>query len=232
MTFILTMILGFYVSFDYLTHNYSITELFLLFPFFDIAVLYGLTCVAIGLKWLLMGRFKETVQPLWSLYIWKSDLIERLHNAFIGHWVLEPLMGTPFAAFFLRLLGVKIGKRSYIETSNGYLEYDLVTIGDDVALNHDCVLQSHLFEDRVFKAGPIKIENNCTIGAASEVLYNTVMKQNSTLGSLSLLMKGEQLPMNSRWQGVPAQAVYDQNNWQVKSEALDVASNSFIIETE
>ena len=46
MTFILTMILGFYVSFDYLTHNYSITELFLLFPFFDIAVLYGLPFIS------------------------------------------------------------------------------------------------------------------------------------------------------------------------------------------
>ncbi len=51
----------------------------------------------------------------------------------------------------------------------------------------------------------IDIHDDCNIGANSAILYDTTMEKNSTLSSLSLLMKGERLPINTRWQGIPAQ---------------------------
>jgi hypothetical protein len=36
------------------------------------------------------------------------------------------------------------------------------------------------------------------------VLYDTLMEEGSSLGSLSLLMKGEVLPADTHWQGIPA----------------------------
>ena len=52
-------------------------------------------------------------------------------------------------------MGAKVGKRCYIDTTD-LTEHDLVTIGDDVALNDYAGLQTHLFEDRVMKVGAIR----------------------------------------------------------------------------
>jgi carbonic anhydrase/acetyltransferase-like protein (isoleucine patch superfamily) len=61
-----------------------------------------------------------------------------------------------------------------------------------------------LFEDRVMKMSHVHIGEGCNVGAESLVLYNTHMKAGSTLGGLSLLMKGEILPENTDWTGTPA----------------------------
>jgi len=117
--------------------------------------------------------------------------------------VLDALLGTPMLPWYLRLLGARIGRRVYTHTT-GLLEWDMVDIGDHVALNNDCVMQSHLFEDRVLKASGFRIGNDCTVGALSVVLYDSVMEDGAKLGPLSLLMKGERLPAGSAWSGIPA----------------------------
>jgi non-ribosomal peptide synthetase-like protein len=103
------------------------------------------------------------------------------------------------------LLGVKIGKRAFINAAHGILEYDLVRIGDDVAVNLNCTLLTHLFEDRIYKTGPLLIEEGCCIGSSSTLIYDSIMGKYSSLGSLSLLMKGEHLPENSHWEGIPSE---------------------------
>jgi non-ribosomal peptide synthetase-like protein len=104
----------------------------------------------------------------------------------------------------LRLLGAKIGRRVYVETTD-FTEFDLIRIGDEAALNADCTIQTHLFEDRVMKMSNINIGPRASVGAGSLVLYDTVMGEGAALGDLSLLMKGESLPARSHWEGIPAQ---------------------------
>ncbi|MCX6910896.1 MAG: peptide synthetase, partial [Verrucomicrobia bacterium] len=86
-------------------------------------------------------------------------------------------------------------------------EFDVVTIGDDAALNSDCGPQTHLFEDRVMKVSNISIGARCTVGGGSIVLYDATMEEDSSLGELSLLMKGETLPAGTSWHGSPARPV-------------------------
>ncbi len=88
--------------------------------------------------------------------------------------------------------------------TTGFLEFDLVEVGDRVALNEDCVLQTHLFEDRVLKASGLRIGPDCTVGACAVVLYESEMEAGARLGALSLLMKGETLPADTAWIGIPA----------------------------
>ena len=40
------------------------------------------------------------------------------------------MAGTPLAPWFFRALGVRIGRRVYLETTE-FTEYDLVSVGDD-----------------------------------------------------------------------------------------------------
>jgi non-ribosomal peptide synthetase-like protein len=113
------------------------------------------------------------------------------------------LSGTPFLSWYLRLLGARIGRRVYLETTD-FSEFDLARIGDEAALNADCTVQTHLFEDRIMKMSHVDIGPGCSVGTGSLVLYDTRMDPGSNLGALSLLMKGEVLPAGTAWAGSPA----------------------------
>lgn len=197
-------LVGLFCAFDLVTQHVNLINAILLFP---AAALFSSSLIGmaiIGFKWLFIGKLKESAKPVWSRFIWKYDIFVHLFNSFLGPMILFPFLGTPFAAPFLRALGAKIGKRVFINTLE-FTETDLTEIGDDVALNSECIIQTHLYEDRIFKMSRIHIDDQCNIGTGSIVLYNTVMEKGSSLGSLSLLMKGEILPHHSYWVGIPAQ---------------------------
>ena len=78
-----------------------------------------------------------------------------------------------------------------------------MSVGDRAILNKDCILQTHLFEDRVMKGACVRIGSDCEIGTQSIVLYDTEMKDGARLAALSLLMKGEVLPAGPVWVGSP-----------------------------
>ena len=122
--------------------------------------------------------------------------------------VLEALQCTPFLPWYLRMLGARIGRRAYLHTT-GFLEWDLTEIGDRAVLNDDCVVQTHLFEDRVLKASTLRVGPDCTLGTCSVVLYDSEMEAGAKLDSLSLLMKGERLPAGTAWAGLPARPCFD-----------------------
>ena len=164
------------------------------------AAVIGMVALA---KWCIMGRFRPFVHPLWSLFVWRLELVNALYEFLATPLMLAALRGTPFLPWYLRLLGVHIGRRVYLSTT-GFLEFDLVEIGDGVALNDDCVMQTHLFEDRMLKASPLHVGPDAEVGAYSVVLYDSVMEEGARLDALSLLMKGETLPAGTAWRGIPA----------------------------
>ena len=148
------------------------------------------------------------MKPLWSKYVWLNEVVNALYEM-VGSAALMPLLGTPFIAVFLRLMGCKIGRWVFLETTL-LSEFDLIRIGDRASLNLGCTIQPHLFEDRVMKSDSIAIGAGCSVGNMAVVLYGTEMQSGSTLGSLSVLMKGEVLPALSRWAGIPTQPVREQ----------------------
>jgi non-ribosomal peptide synthetase-like protein len=178
-------------------------RLLLLFPMLYVLTGLGATLLTAACKWLLMGRYRPCERPLWSVFVWKTELVTSLRESLADLYLLDVLKGTPFLALCFRLFGTKVGRRVYLETTD-LTEYDLVTIGDDAALNRDCTIQTHLFEDRVMKMSTIEVGARCSVGAVSLVLYDTSMEGGASLGSLSLLMKGEMLPGGSAWEGIPA----------------------------
>ncbi|HLH55668.1 MAG TPA: peptide synthetase, partial [Verrucomicrobiae bacterium] len=182
---------------------FSLGKTLLFFPILYLGC--GLAAVAFTAlaKWILVGRYTPGERPLWSTFVWRNELINALHEHLAAPFLAGALAGTPFMSWYLRLLGAKIGRRVYIETTD-FSEFDLVKIGDEAALNADCTIQTHLFEDRVMKMSNLEIASRCSVGAHALVLYDTRMRPGSTLGQLSLLMKGEVLPPGTSWAGIPA----------------------------
>ena len=181
---------------------------FLWFPFCYFLFTALSTFFVIGLKWLVVGRYSSGTIPLWSSFIWRTELITGLYEAIIVPGFLFFLLGTPFAPMLLRLLGMKIGRNVYIETTD-FTEFDLITIEDNVILDRDSTLQTHLFEDRVMKLGKLHLYPRAQVGSWGMILYDTVLEQDVLIQPMSLVMKGEKLPPATTWQGIPVTRTYN-----------------------
>ena len=186
-----------------LRDNYSLWQTLALFPLLYASCAIVAASISIALKWALVWRYRPGECPLWSTFVWRNELLNALHEHFAGPFVVDALTGTPFICWYFRLLGARIGRRVYMETSD-LSEFDLVTIGDEAAINSDATLQTHLFEDRVMKMSTITLGRGISVGSVSLVLYDSEIQQGASLGASSLLMKGETLPENSHWEGIPA----------------------------
>ncbi|MDP3558768.1 MAG: amino acid adenylation domain-containing protein [Legionellaceae bacterium] len=226
-TFTLVGLLNMLYGFKILSNNYSLTTTFCLFPIVEILVTMSLVSIVVMLKWLILGRLKPTSKPIWNAFIWKNDVIKYLHTYYIDPNFVDIILGTPFVATLFRCFGAKIGKRVFIDSSD-FGECDLITIGDDVCINYQAVIQTHLYEDRIFKMSTININSGCNIGVASIVLYSTVMEKNSTLGDFSLLMKGERLLEHTNWQGIPAQHMSAHTHQQPRPEQLESPDDALV----
>ena len=168
---------------------------------------FGLVLATIGtvivFKSIIVGAFKPIVKPLWSPYVWFNEVVNALYEAVYTPCV-SIFCGTPFLKYFMGGMGVKIGKRVYID-SLLFSEFDLADIGDYAALNTGSTIQTHLFEDRIMKSSYLKIGTGASIGNMSVVLYDTNIQEGAIIDPLSLVMKGETIPAHTRWQGIPVQ---------------------------
>jgi non-ribosomal peptide synthetase-like protein len=158
------------------------------------------------LKWAVVGRYRPRVRPLWSGFVRRTEFVTGIYEAAAVPALLTFLTGTPVLGPALRLFGTRVGRRTLVDTT--YLtEFDLVTIGDDVSVGANASLQTHLFEDRVMKMDRITLRPRASIGDKAVVLYGSVVEEDATLAALSLVMKGEMLPKETTWCGIPAQKV-------------------------
>ena len=182
-------------------------EIVLLFPFYFL-LLFSIPCflVSLILKWVFVGKYKTEQLPMWSNKVWRSEAVTSIYESLAVPFLLSLLRGTIWLPFFLRFLGVKIGKRVYLDTTD-FTEFDMIRVGKDSALNEDSGPQTHLFEDRVMKIGSIDIGERCSIGAVSIILYDTKIEDEVSVNALSLVMKGEMLKNQTQWAGSPVQRI-------------------------
>ncbi|MEO6831609.1 MAG: Pls/PosA family non-ribosomal peptide synthetase, partial [Chitinophagaceae bacterium] len=157
------------------------------------------------LKWVFVGKYRAANFPMWSWNVWRSEAITSTYEALAVPFFLGFLTGTAWLPIVLRLMGVKTGKRIFMNTTD-ITEYDMVTIGDECQLNESCGPQTHLFEDRVMKIGAVNIGARTTIGTRSIILYDSEVGDDVKLEPLSLVMKGERLPAGTCWTGSPVRS--------------------------
>ena len=170
--------------------------------------LFGLASFLLvaALKWLLLGRYRPHAAPMWTPFVWTSEAVTNLYESLAVPNLLDLLRGTPMLPWALRLLGVRIGKKVWLNTTD-FTEFDCVRIGDGAELNAWSGPQTHLFEDRVMKIGRVEIGARVTVGARSTILYDTQVGDDVRLGPLTLVAKGERLPAATAWEGSPAAPV-------------------------
>ena len=82
-------------------------------------------------------------------------------------------------------------------------EADLVTLGDGATVNRGCVLQTHLFHDRIMSMDTVTLEDGATLGPNGVILPAASIGRAATVGPGSLVLRGEAVPRGTRWTGNP-----------------------------
>ncbi len=154
-------------------------------------------------KWLLMGVYKPTMQPMWSFWAMRTEAVAVLYGGLVGKASSEFMRGTPFLPWVLRLYGTKIGKGVWMDLTD-ITEFDCVKIGDYSTLNLMSCLQTHLYEDRIMKVGRVEVGKGVNVGWAATVLYDSKVGDYAQIAPLSVIMKGEDIPAHTAWAGAPA----------------------------
>ncbi|MFD9466287.1 Pls/PosA family non-ribosomal peptide synthetase [Streptomyces sp. NPDC060027] len=161
--------------------------------------------VSVVAKWLLVGRHRAGEHPLWSGFVWRNELADTFVEVVAVPWLAGSVPGTPLMTAWLRGLGARIGRGTWVE-SYWLPETDLVTLGDAATVNRGCVLQTHLFHDRILRTDTVVLREGATLGPGGIVLPGSTVGARSTLGPASLVMAAESVPDDTRWLGNPIEA--------------------------
>ncbi|WP_064745117.1 Pls/PosA family non-ribosomal peptide synthetase [Pseudonocardia acaciae] len=172
-------------------------------------VLVAAGAVALALttavKWLLVGRFRVGEHPLWSSFVWRNELFDVFYEQLAMPWLGRSLIGTPLLNAWLRTLGARIGAGVWCD-SHWLPETDLVHLDAGATVNRGCVLQTHLFHDRLMRIAEVHLGVGATLGPHAIVLPGATIGAGTAIGGGSLVMRGERVPAQSRWLGNPISA--------------------------
>ncbi len=163
------------------------------------AVAAGITTVA---KWTFVGRIRVGEHPLWSSFVWRTEVSDTFVEMLAAPWFAQSAAGTPALNVWLRSLGAHIGRGVWCDTY-WLPEADLATLGDGSTVNRGCVVQTHLFHDRIMSMDTVTLDAGATLGPHSVILPAARIREHTTVGPASLVMRGELVPVGSRWSGNP-----------------------------
>ncbi|MEO6793754.1 MAG: Pls/PosA family non-ribosomal peptide synthetase [Mycobacterium sp.] len=157
---------------------------------------------AVMAKWLIVGRIPATQRPLWSSFVWRNEVSDTFVETVAAPWFARAATGTPVMNLWLRALGATIGRGVWCETY-WLPEADLVTLGPGATVNRGCVVQTHLFHDRIMQMDTVTLEAGATLGPNCVALPAARLGAGATVGPASLVMRGDEVPKATRWQGNP-----------------------------
>ena len=157
---------------------------------------------AVIAKWLVVGRIRVSEHTLWSSFVWRNEVSDTFVETVAAPWFARAASGTPVMNMWLRALGAKIGRGVWCETY-WLPEADLVTLGDASTVNRGCVVQTHLFHDRIMRMDTVVLEAGATLGTHCVALPASRIGAGATIGPASLVMRGDEVPASTRWQGNP-----------------------------
>ncbi|MDO5076858.1 Pls/PosA family non-ribosomal peptide synthetase [Corynebacterium sp.] len=158
--------------------------------------------ITICVKWCCVGRIQAGEHPLWSRFVWLNELQDSFVEGLAAPWFSNHNLGTGALNWFLRGLGARIGAGAWVQ-SYWLPEADLCTIADAATVGPGCVVQTHLFQDRVMSLDTVTLAQGATLGPHSVALPASEIGQAATIGPRSLVMRGDRVPQYSAWLGNP-----------------------------
>lgn len=127
----------------------------------------------------------------------------RIRKAFTLPFTVE---GTAWHSYFLRLLGVQVGKGFFSPNAQPLVDACFARLGDDITIDYDAYVHQHSFEDELLKWGPKHVGTGTTLMQGA-CLAACDAGQDVILRPGSITWKGQELEFQSLYEGSPAKLV-------------------------
>jgi acetyltransferase-like isoleucine patch superfamily enzyme len=141
-----------------------------------------------------------------------------VHNAlfYLVRYSFLPFVTlTPFGIWFLRAMGMKIGRHAFVNTE--YIsDPQLITLGDDAALGGSVRIFAHYGGGGNFVIAPVVIGARATIGLAATVMGDVEVGEGATVLPHSVLLPGSRVGPGETWGGVPARRIEREEMERIK----------------
>jgi acetyltransferase-like isoleucine patch superfamily enzyme len=129
-----------------------------------------------------------------------------LHNGlfYLVRYTFLPFVTlTPFGPWFLRAMGMRIGRHAFVNTE---LISDpcLIRLGDDVVVGGAVHLFAHYGGGGHLTIAPVTIGDRATIGLGATVMGDVEIGPDATILPHSVLLPGSRVGAGETWGGVPA----------------------------
>jgi hypothetical protein len=143
-----------------------------------------------------------------------------LHNAlfYLVRFTFLPFVTfTPFGIWFLRAMGMKIGRRTLINSE--YLsDPRLLTLGSEVVVGGSARVFAHSGSGGHLNIAPVVIGDRVTLGLGCSVMGDVQIGAGATILPHSVLLPGSRVGEDEIWGGVPARPVSREELDRIKAE--------------
>jgi hypothetical protein len=179
---------------------------------------YFFTGVAIAAAYFTFGFALLLVMPLVNFLLrarlapWRGPYYSLeavrwyVHNGatyLVRFLFLEFVTPTPFNILFYRLMGMKIGRGSAINTS--YIsDPSLIEIGEKVTIGGSATLIGHYGQGGYLVLAPTVIGHRVTIGLKATIMGGVTIGDDAKVLPNSVVLPKTKIPPGETWGGVPA----------------------------
>ncbi len=158
--------------------------------------------IAIGGKWLIIGRMKPGRYPLWGTYYFRWWLVQRFLMLTHMKW----FQGSPLIRLYLQALGAQVGEDAIISDIDiGAL--DLVSIGARATIGGKVNLANARVEGDEFILGRIAIGDDAYVGTACVIEEDVEIGEGAELKDVTAVSHCSRIGAYEMWDGSPARQV-------------------------
>lgn len=188
---------------------------------FESLLRWPLLGIGIGLAFFIFGFSLLLVVPIYNIllptrmkpfkggYFTLAALPWYVHNALfylVRFTFLQYVTFTPFGTWFLRAMGMKIGRRVHIVT-DFISDPQMITLEDDVVVGGSAHLFAHYGGGGHLVIAPVVIGRGATIGLNATVMGDVRIGPRATILPHSVLLPGSRVGEGETWGGVPARRI-------------------------
>jgi acetyltransferase-like isoleucine patch superfamily enzyme len=136
------------------------------------------------------------IKPFRGGYYSISSIPWYIHNALtyiVRYTFLEFVTPTPLNPLFYRMMGMKIGKRVHINTTN-ISDPALIEIEDGVTIGGSAHIVAHYASKGYLVVKPVKIRKKATIGLKATIMGDVEIGEGAVIGPHEVVLPKSRVP--------------------------------------
>ena len=142
-----------------------------------------------------------------------------LHNVlfYLVRYTFLPFVTlTPFGVWFLKAMGMTIGRHAFVNTE--YIsDPRLIVLGDDVTLGGSVRVFAHYGGGGNLVIAPVFVDNRATVGIGVTIMGDVRIGKGAIVLAHSALLPGSRVGDGETWGGVPARPIPREEMDRIKS---------------